>query len=46
MPAANQSRREYGTGGITWLSARRVRLRIRVPGESDHAHVEPARVAH
>jgi integrase len=34
MPPAKPSRREYGTGSITWLSPRRARLRIRVPGET------------
>ena len=34
MPSAKPSRREYGTGGITWLSPRRARLRVRVPGET------------
>ena len=34
MPSAKLSRREYGTGSITWLSPRRARLRIRVPGET------------
>jgi hypothetical protein len=33
MSSAKSSRREYGTGGITWLSPRRARLRVRVPGE-------------
>jgi integrase len=34
MAPVTQPRREYGSGGITWLSPRRVRLRIRVPGEA------------
>src|ERR1700685_1894653 len=34
MTSAKLSRREYGTGSITWLSPRRARLRIRVPGET------------
>jgi integrase len=34
MPSAKPSRREYGTGGITWLSPRRARLRVRLPGEN------------
>ena len=28
------AKRDYGSGGIQWLSARRARLRVRLPGET------------